>query len=132
MVVLIPEIPEGDDPVQGKGGVWMEREEEYVHWNGKLSIDRERSTINPLLQGAAFLRLNGRAKFEPGEPGTIGLESRVALDMYSTKTPTRPRRPCRGNPRMTVPKDGILTADFNGKSFSHTIGELLQGSRLTS
>lgn len=28
-----------------------------------------------------------------------------------------------------MPKDGVLTADFNGKKFEHTLGELLEGSR---
>ena len=30
---------------------------------------------------------------------------------------------------LEMPKDGVLTADFNGKKFEHTLGELLEGSR---
>ena len=30
---------------------------------------------------------------------------------------------------LEMPKDGILTADFNGKKFEHSLGELLEGSR---
>ena len=30
---------------------------------------------------------------------------------------------------LEMPKEGKLTADFNGKQFEHTLGELLEGSR---
>ena len=30
---------------------------------------------------------------------------------------------------LEMPKDGVLTAEFNGKKFEHTLGELLEGSR---
>ena len=30
---------------------------------------------------------------------------------------------------VEMPVDGVVTAEFNGKEFSHTLGELLEGSR---
>ena len=30
---------------------------------------------------------------------------------------------------VTMPKDGMITAEFNGKKFEHSLGELLEGSR---
>ncbi len=29
---------------------------------------------------------------------------------------------------VTMPKDGVITAEFNGKKFEHSLGELLEGS----
>ena len=29
---------------------------------------------------------------------------------------------------LEMPKDGVLTAEFNGKKFEHTLGELLEGA----
>ena len=50
--------------------------------------------------------------------------------MYSSKNPNTT------TPAMqavildvTMPKDGMITAEFNGKKFEHSLGELLEGSR---
>ncbi len=131
---LIPLIPE-EETIRCKVKVefgWN-REEEYVHWDGKLSIDK--GTINqvtPCFRGAAFTSPQpGKTKFETRVNRVVSATNQeVELDMYSSKNPNTTTPAMQGVILdLTVPKDGILTADFNGKSFSHTIGELLQGSK---
>lgn len=131
---LLPEMPEGD-MVRCKVKIefgWN-REEQYVHWQGKLSISK--GTINavePCFRGAAF------TSPQPGEPEFETKVNRIVsvtdkdteLDMYSSKNPNTT------TPAMqavildvTMPKDGMITAEFNGKKFEHSLSELLEGSR---
>ena len=54
----------------------------------------------------------------------------VELKMFSTKNPNTLTPATQAvTLELEVPKDCVLTADFNGKQFSHTIAELLEGSR---
>ena len=97
--------------------------------------DRNKGTINavePCFRGAAF------TSPQPGEPEFETKVNRIVsvtdkdteLDMYSSKNPNTT------TPAMqavildvTMPKDGMITAEFNGKKFEHSLGELLEGSR---
>ena len=109
------------------------REEEYVHWQGLLSLDKGRiNAVEPCFRGAAF------TSPQPGEPEfktrvnhiVSTTDTTTELDMYSTKNPNTTTPAMQGVILdVTMPLDGHITADFNGKKFSHTLGELLEGSR---
>lgn len=131
---LIPEVPQ-EDPVRCKIKVefgWN-REEEYVHWNGKLSIDKGMiNQITPCFRGAAYTSPQpGEKAFETRVNRILSSsEKDVELDMYSAKNPNTTTSAMQGVILdLTIPKEGNLTADFNGKRFTHSIGELLHGSK---
>ena len=131
---LIPEVPQ-EDPVRCKIKVefgWN-REEEYVHWNGKLSIDKGMiNQITPCFRGAAYTSPQpGEKAFETRVNRILSSsEKDVELDMYSAKNPNTTTPSMQGVILdLTIPKEGNLTADFNGKRFTHPIGELLHGSK---
>lgn len=131
---LIPEVPQ-EDPVRCKIKVefgWN-REEEYVHWNGKLSFDKGMiNKITPCFRGAAYTSPQpGEKAFETRVNRILSSsEKDVELDMYSAKNPNTTTPAMQGVILdLTIPKEGNLTADFNGKRFTHSIGELLQGSK---
>ena len=131
---LIPAIPQ-EDPVRCKIKVefgWN-REEEYVHWNGKLSIDKGIiNQITPCFRGAAYTSPQpGEKAFETRVNRILSSsEKDVELDMYSAKNPNTTTPAMQGVILdLTIPKEGSLTADFNGKRFTHSIGELLHGSK---
>ena len=57
-------------------------------------------------------------------------EKETELDLYSSKNPNTTTAAMQAVILdLEMPKDGVLTADFNGKKFEHTLGELLEGSR---
>ena len=131
---LIPAIPQ-EDPVRCKIKVefgWN-REEEYVHWNGKLSIDKGMiNQITSCFRGAAYTSPQpGEKAFETRVNRILSSsEKDVELDMYSAKNPNTTTPAMQGVILdLTIPKEGSLTADFNGKRFTHSIGELLHGSK---
>ena len=134
---LTPVAPEGDTVrCKVKVDFGWNREEQYVHWQGKLSISK--GTINavePCFRGAAF------TSPQPGEPEFETKVNRIVsvtdkdteLDMYSSKNPNT-TTPAMQAVILDVPmpKDGMITAEFNGKKFEHSLGELLEGSRSIS
>ncbi len=131
---LLPQVPK-EDTVRCKIKVefgWN-REEEYVHWDGKLSIDQ--GTINevtPCFRGAAYTAPQpGEIAFKTRVNRILGsTEKEVELDIYSTKNPNTTTPAMQGVIiDVTMPKSGNLTADFNGKKFTHSLAELLQGSK---
>lgn len=131
---LIPQVPD-EETVRCKIKVefgWN-REEEYVHWCGKLSIDQGKiNEVTPCFRGAAYTSPQpGEKEFETRVNRVISsTEKDVELDMYSSKNPNTTTPATQGVILdLTMPKSGKLTANFNGKSFSYTIGELLQGSK---
>lgn len=131
---LIPIVPK-EEVVRCKIKIefgWN-REDEYVNWNGRIAIDK--GVINDVetcFRGAAF------TSPQPGEPEfktrvnrvLASSDNYVELDMYSTKNPNTT------TPSMqavildvTMPKDGKISTDFNGKLYSYTLNELLDGSK---
>ena len=109
------------------------REEEYVEWNGRLSIDKGRIiSVTPCFRGAAFTSPQpGETEFHTRVNRILEVSDRnVDLKMFSTKNPNTVTPATQAvTLELEVPKDCVLKADFNGKEFSHTIGELLEGSR---
>ncbi|RNC66415.1 Tat pathway signal sequence [Proteiniphilum sp. X52] len=131
---LLPQIPQ-EDTLRCKIKVefgWN-REEEYVHWNGKLSIDQGKiNGVTPCFRGAAYTAPQpGETAFETRVNRILGSsEKEVELDMYSSKNPNTTTPAMQGVVLdLTMPKRGKLTADFNGKRFTHSIGELMEGSK---
>jgi len=109
------------------------REEQYVHWQGDVKISEgEINDVQSCFRGAAF------TSPQPGEPAfktrvnrITGRTARsVALDMYSTKNPNTTTPAMQGVVLdVTMPRNGRITASFNGQSWSYTLDELLQGSK---
>lgn len=131
---MTPEMPEGD-MVRCKVKVefgWN-REERYVTWNGNLSIDKGRIlSVTPCFRGAAFTSpQEGETEFHTHVNKILSTsENKTELELYTTKNPNTTTPATQAVIlELEMPKDGILTADFNGKRFSHSLGELLEGSR---
>lgn len=131
---MTPEIP-ADDVVRCKVKVefgWN-REEKYVNWNGTLSINKGRIlSVTPCFRGAAFTSpQEGEMEFHTHVNKILSVsENKTELEMYTSKNPNTTTSATQAVIlELEMPKDGVLTADFNGKQFSHTLGELLEGSR---
>ena len=109
------------------------REEKYVHWNGKLSVNKGRIvSVEPCFRGAAFTSpQEGEHEFHTQVNRVLSVTDQATeLDVHTCKNPNTTTPATQGVIlELEMPKDGVLTADFNGKQFSHTIGELLEGSR---
>lgn len=109
------------------------REETYVNWNGKLSIDKGRIiSVTPCFRGAAFTSpQQGETEFKTRVNKILSTnETSTELELYSTKNPNTMTPATQAVIlELEMPKEGRITADFNGKSFSHTLGELIEGSR---
>lgn len=109
------------------------REEEYVHWQGRLRLSE--GTLNgvqPCFRGAAF------TSPQPGEPEFRTRVNRilnttdksVELDLYSTKNPNTTTPATQGVVLdVTMPRNGKIIAEVNGQKFAYTLDELLEGSK---
>lgn len=131
---LLPENPkEATVHCKIKMEFGWNREEQYVHWNGKLSIDKGRILqVTPCFRGAAFTSpQEGESEFHTHVNHILSVnEQSTELDMYSSKNPNTTTAATQAVIlEVEMPKDGILTAEFNGKKFEHTLDELLKGSR---
>lgn len=131
---LTPVVPQGDNVrCKVKIDFGWNREEKYVHWDGKLTVDKGIiENVTSCFRGAAFTSpQEGETEFETKVNRVLSQSSKeVVLDMYSSKNPNTT------TPAMqavildvNMPKDGKITAEFNGKTFTHTLGELLEGAR---
>ena len=131
---LTPIMPKGDTVhCKVKVDFGWNREEKYVHWLGKLAVDKGRIvSVTPCFRGAAFTSpQEGETEFHTHVNRILSTnEKETELDMYSSKNPnvTTPAMQAVIL-ELEMPKDGVLTAEFNGKKFEHTLGELLEGSR---
>ncbi|OUQ54508.1 Tat pathway signal sequence [Alistipes sp. An116] len=109
------------------------REEEYVHWTGRLSLDG--GTIDDLqtcFRGAAFTSPQpGETEFHTRVNRVLEHDAHnVVLDLYSTKNPNVMTPAMQGVVLdLTAPRTACLVAEFNGQRYEHTIGELLEGAR---
>ena len=131
---LTPLMPEGDIVrCKVKMDFGWNREEQYVHWQGKLSLDKGHiNHVEPCFRGAAFTSPQpGEREFRTRVNRILSTHDQsVELDMYSTKNPNTMTPAMQSvNLDVTMPKDGKIIAEFNGKKFEHTLGELLEGSR---
>ena len=131
---LTPVAPEGDTiRCKVKVDFGWNREEKYVHWQGKLSVNKGRIvSVTPCFRGAAFTSpQEGEHEFKTHVNRILSAsEKETELDLYSSKNPNTTTPAMQAVILdLEMPKDGILTADFNGKKFEHSLGELLEGSR---
>lgn len=130
---LTPVAPEGDTiHCKVKVDFGWNREEKYVHWQGKLSVNKGRIvSVTPCFRGAAFTSpQEGEHEFKTHVNRILSAsEKETELDLYSSKNPNTTTPAMQAVILdLEMPKDGILTADFNGKKFEHSLGELLEGS----
>ena len=131
---LIPQMPTGE-MVRCK--IKMEygwnREENYVSWNGKVSLSKGRIlSVTPCFRGAAFTSpQEGETEFHTHVNRIRSVsDTSTELELYTSKNPNT-TTPATQAVILDVemPLDGVITSDFNGKSFSHSLAELLEGSR---
>lgn len=131
---LVPIIPKEEEiRCKIKVDFGWNREEEYVHWAGKLSLDRGKvNDITTCFRGAAYTSpQEGETEFKTHVNRVVAkTDNAIELDMYSTKNPNVLTPSMQGVILdITAPKDAILTADFNGKRYTHSIQSLLEGSK---
>ena len=129
-----PVIPDGDMVhCKVKVEFGWNREERYVEWNGRLSVNKGRIlSVTPCFRGAAFTSPQpGESEFHTRVNRILSVsDNATELKMFSTKNPNTLTPATQAvTLELEVPKDAVLTADFNGKEFSHSIAELLEGSR---
>ena len=109
------------------------REEEYVHWNGRVHLSE--GSINDMqtcFRGAAFPSPQpGEERFRTRVNRVLERDSRnVVLDMYSSKNPNVMTPAMQGVILdVEMPLKGKITAEFNGLRYEHTLAELLEGAR---
>ena len=109
------------------------REEEYVHWLGDLRLSSGRILgMQTAFRGAAFTSpQRGETAFKTRVNRVLGHDDKsVRLDLYSSKNPNTMTPAHQGIILdVEMPLDATISTDFNGKVFSHSLGELLQGSK---
>ncbi len=109
------------------------REEKYVNWNGKVSIDKGRIlSVTPCFRGAAFTSpQEGETEFHThvNRIHTV-TDNSAELELYTSKNPNTTTPSTQAVILdVEMPIDGKIISDFNGKQFSHTLAELLEGGR---
>lgn len=109
------------------------REEEYVHWTGRLQLtDGSIDDLQTCFRGAAFTSPQpGETEFHTRVNRVVERDARsVVLDLYSTKNPNVMTPAMQGVVLdLTAPRGARLVAEFNGQRYEHTIEELLEGAR---
>lgn len=109
------------------------REEQYVHWQGNVRISEgEINEVHPCFRGAAFTSPQpGEPEFKTRVNRVLGKSAQsVELDMYSTKNPNTTTPSMQGVILdVTMPRSGKITAAFNGKEYSYSLEELLNGAK---
>lgn len=109
------------------------REEQYVTWKGNIRIDKGQIlSVTPCFRGAAFTSpQEGETEFHTHVNRIKAVHDRsTELEMYTSKNPNTTTPATQAVIlEVEMPLDGVITSDFNGKQFSHTLAELLEGSR---
>lgn len=131
---FLAQNPEGD-VVRAKIKIdfgWN-REEEYVHWQGRLKLSEgEIRDVQTCFRGAAFTSPQpGEHRFKTRVNRILSRSAQhVELDMYSSKNPNV-MTPAQQGVVLDVemPRKGTITADFNGQQLTYTLDELLQGAK---
>lgn len=127
-------VPEGDTVrAKVKVNFGWNREEQYIHWLGDLSLSGGRILdVQTCFRGAAF------TSPQPGETEfhtrvnrlTDRSDRHVSLDMYSCKNPNVLTPAMQGVVLdVEMPRDAQIMTDFNGHHYEHTLDELLEGTR---
>ncbi len=132
---LTPIAPEGGDTVRCKVKVdfgWN-REEKYVHWQGKLSVDKGQiHSVTPCFRGAAFTSpQEGETEFHTCPTVSYPLATRKPNWIcIAAKIRIRLQQPCKPSFWMwKCPKTVRSLPNSMAKKFEHALGELLEGSR---
>ena len=98
-----------------------------------LSVDKGQiHSVTPCFRGAAFTSpQEGETEFHTHVNRIVSVGNKeTELDMYSSKNPNTTTAAMQAVILdVEMPKDGKIIAEFNGKKFEHTLGELLEGSR---
>ncbi|WP_353332389.1 Tat pathway signal sequence [Bacteroides sedimenti] len=113
------------------------REQAVVSWNGKLSLNKGKlNSVTPCFRGAAFTSpqesdLKKGHVFETKVNKILSSnEKETELEIYTSMNPNTTTPAMQGVILdVTMPKDGVIAAEFNGKMFKHSLGELLEGTR---
>lgn len=131
---LIPMMPTGDTVrCKIKMEFGWNRDEKYIPWNGLISIDKGRIlNVTPCFRGAAFTSpQEGETEFHTHINRIVSVTDTTAeLALHTTKNPNTVTPATQAVILdVEMPLDGTVTSDFNGKRFSHTLAELLEGSR---
>ena len=109
------------------------REEKYVNWNGRVSIDKGRIlSVTPCFRGAAFTSpQEGETEFHTHVNRIRSVtDSSAELELYSSKNPNTTTPSTQAVILdVEMPLDGNIISDFNGRRFSHSLAELLEGGR---
>ena len=110
------------------------REKEYIPWNGQITVDKGRIlSVTPCFRGAAFTSpQEGETEFHTHVQKIVSATETGTVErcVYTTMNPNT-TTPATQAVILDVemPLDGNIIAEFNGKRFSHSLGELLEGSR---
>lgn len=109
------------------------REEEYVHWSGRLKLSSGRILdYQTCFRGAAFTSPQpGETRFRTRVNRILSQDDRhVEIDIYSTKNPNVMTPAGQGIILdVEMPVDETVSAEVNGQTFSYTLAELLAGSK---
>lgn len=129
-----PVAPEGDTVhCKVKLQFGWNREQKYISWNGAIKLDKGRIVkVSPCFKGAAFTSpQEGETEFHTHVNRILGKnDNSVEVQLYTSMNPNTTTDSTQGVIlELEVPKNAVLTAEFNGKSLSHSIAELLEGSR---
>ncbi|MGM9786764.1 MAG: Tat pathway signal sequence [Candidatus Cryptobacteroides sp.] len=131
---LIPQMPSGETVrCKVKMEFGWNRESKYVPWNGQISIDKGRIlSVTPCFRGAAFTSpQEGESEFHTHVNKIRSVtDTATELELYTSMNPNT-TTPATQAVILDVemPLDGVITSDFNGKAFSHSLAQLLEGSR---
>lgn len=131
--LLTPEVEGGRIRAKLKVNFGWNREEEYVHWSGRLALSEgEILSVQPCFRGAAFTSPQpGEHSFRTRVNRIVAQDARgVELDMYSSKNPNVVTPAQQGVIlEVEMPLGASLKAAFNGQEFSYTLQELLEGAK---
>ncbi len=130
---LLPAIPREDTVrVKMKVEFGWNRETKIVEWNGKLRLtDGEIHGVETCFRGAPYTApQEGKKEKDVTYVNKLLSQSsrEVELKMYSTKNPNVLTPATQAVIiDATVPKSAKLVAEFNGKTFEHSVEDLLHG-----
>lgn len=112
------------------------KDEEYIHWLGNIKLSEGRIlNVTPCFRGAAY------TSPQKSQIGTIDLfktyvnrildrtEKMVNLDFFTTMNPNTVTSATQAVIlEVVMPRNAKVVASFNGKTFEHSMQELLDGT----